>query len=325
MDLSTPDPRFVPFAIRAVKSVATREGPLNDTQRAMIAIAQRLILQTDIDVDALPPISPEELVAALPPGPAGRLRVVRAMILVVLVRGEVTPAQVAAIDDYARALGVDEHTVENLRQLAEGRVALLRFDVVRRSFTGVAMAQAAEAEGALAVLKAAAARAGIYDDDAEAARWERLESYPEGSLGRTLWAYYHANGFPVPGRRHSLPAFAVVHDLCHVLSGYGVDPPGEIEVVAFQAGFMREDPMSTVLFITLQTHLGVRMVRIAGVAKGLLDDPAMLERALRAARRGAAMSTDLFDHWDFWPELERPIDEVRERLGVPPPDSVQRL
>jgi hypothetical protein len=37
-----------------------------------------------------------------------------------------------------------------------------------------------------------------------------------------------------------------------VLSGYGVDGSGEIEVVAFQAGFMKHDPFSTLLFIVLQ-------------------------------------------------------------------------
>lgn len=321
MDLGTPDPRFVPFALRAVKTIATVDGPLDATQRTLIAITQRLVLKTAIDVDALPPISPEELAAAIPEVPAGRQRIVRAMILVCFVRGDVTPAQAATVQRYAQALGVEEHSVEHLRHLAEGRMALLRFDVLRRSFTGLALAQSVEAEGALALLKSVAARAGLYDDAEEAARWDGLASHPEGSLGRALSDYYARNGFPVPGRKHSLPAFAVVHDLCHVLSGYGVDATGEIEVVSFQAGFMREDPMSTLLFIILQSQLGVRLVSIAGSRQGALDDPATLERAVRATRRGAAMTTDLFDHWDFWPELQRPLDEVRTRLGVPPPDG----
>jgi hypothetical protein len=253
--------------------------------------------------------------------PAGRQRIIRAMILVSFVRGDVTPAQAAAVQRYAHALGVDEHAVEHLRRLAEGRMALLRFDVMRRSFTGLAMAQSVEANGVLSLLRGVAARAGLYDDAEEAARWEDLASHPEGSLGRALSDYYAKNAFPVPGRKHSIPAFVVIHDLCHVLSGYGVDALGEIEVVAFQAGFMREDPMSTLIFIILQSQLGVRLVRIAGSREGALDDPAMLERAVRAARRGAAMNTDLFDHWDFRPELKRPLDDVRARLGVPPPDT----
>jgi len=321
MDLSTPDPQFVPFALRAAKTIAAEGGALDDTQRAMIAIAQRLILKTEVDVDALPPISPEELDAVLPPVPAGRLRLVRALVLVTFVRREVTPAEARAVDRFARALGVEEHAVENLRRFAEGRRALLRFDVMRRAFTGTAMARAVESDGALALIKSIAARAGVYEDEREAARWDKLASYPEGSLGHALSAYYEKNGFPVPGRRHSLPAFAVVHDLCHVLSGYGVDGQGEVEVVSFQAGFMREDPMSTLLFIALISQHGVRLVSIAGARTGMLDDPALLERAVRAARRGAAVNTDLFDHWDFWPELEKPLEEVRRSLGVPPPDA----
>jgi hypothetical protein len=321
MDLAAPDPELVPFALRAVKTVATVDGPLDATQRTAIALAQRLNLGTDVDVDALAPISPEELAAALPQVPAGRLRVVRAMVIVSLLRGDVSPAQAREVDRYAQALGVEEHAVENLRRLADGRIALLRFDVSRRSFTGTAAAQTVEAEGALRLLRQVAARAGLYDDAEEAARWEGLAAYAEGTLGRALWDYYQRNRFPVPGRRHALPAFAVVHDLCHVLSGYGVDPPGEIEVVSFQAGFMREDPMSTLLFVILQSHLGMRLVRIASSHVGGLDDPAILERAFRAFRRGSAVTVDLFDHWDFWPELAQPIDEVRRRLGIPQPDA----
>ncbi len=39
---------------------------------------------------------------------------------------------------------------------------------------------------------------------------------------------------------------------------------------------------------------------------------------LRALQRGAAMKVDLGDNWDFWDDVELPIDAARERLGVPP-------
>lgn len=71
----------------------------------------------------------------------------------------------------------------------------------------------------------------------------------------------------------------------------------------------------------LQAHMGVRLVAIAAGKKGALDDPAMLERMVRAAKRGAHVKRDLFDHWDYWPELARDIDIVRNELGVVPPDA----
>ena len=113
-----------------------------------------------------------------------------------------------------------------------------------------------------------------------------------------------------------------MHDICHVLSGYGVDGSGEIQVVAFQAGFMKHDPFSTLLFIVLQSHLNVRLVMIAPGNSGALDDPRMLERMILAFRRGARVKVDLFDHWDYAPLLDKPIGEVRAALGVPPADAV---
>jgi ubiquinone biosynthesis protein Coq4 len=320
MNFDAPSPHLVPFGLRAAKTVATARAAMHPTQRTMIDLAQRLILHTDVDVDALTPITPAELAAVIP-SQQGAERVIRGMVLTCLARGEVSREDAADIERFARALHVEEHSVDHLRQLAEGHLALLRYDVNRRAFTGQAIAQARQADGILALLKDAAVRIGLRDDQETAARYEALADYPERSLGRELWAYYQRNNFPIPGRKHAIPSFATVHDLCHLLSGYGVDGPGEIEVVAFQAGFMKTDPMSTIFFILLQSHLGVRLVAIAPGNKGALDDPHILERAIRAARRGAAVKRDLFDHWDYWPALRQDIEQVRAELGVPPLDS----
>jgi ubiquinone biosynthesis protein Coq4 len=316
------DPQRLELAFRALKTVLTEEGPLHPTQRTLLDLAQKLLLHSHVDLDALAPIALEEVVARLP-DLEPRTRLVRAMLVCSLLRGEVSPRAAAGVARWAEALGVDEPSTRNLQRVAEQELLLLRFDVNRRAFTGQAVAQAREEEGALQLLRAAAARTGLLEDTRTAERYEALAGSPSGSLGHALHAYYERNHFPVPGRKHALPGFAVVHDLCHVLSGYGVDGLGEIEVVAFQSGFMKRDPLSTVFFIVLQAHLGVRLVAIAPGKSHALDDPKVLERAVRAARRGMYLQRDLFDHWDFWPDLARPIDEVRASLGVPPPDPME--
>ena len=84
---------------------------------------------------------------------------------------------------------------------------------------------------------------------------------------------------------------------------------------------MERDPLSTLFVAVLQAHLGVRLVAIAPGNKGALDDPAILERMIRAAKRGSLVKRDLFDHWEYWPELSKDISDVRARLGVAPPDA----
>jgi ubiquinone biosynthesis protein Coq4 len=320
MQLAVAQPELIPVALAAIKTVATARGELHPTQRTMLALVQLLLLGTDIDIDALQPITPTQLAEAVR-GLPGAERIVRGMVLACLARGDVSVDDATRVESYARALGVEEHVVTNLRQLAEGHLALLRYDVNRRAFTGQAIAQARENEGVLGVLRAAASRVGLIEDAATAARFDALAELPAGTLGHALHAYYMRNQFPVPGRRHALPAFAVVHDLCHVLGDYGVDGGGEVEVVSFQAGFMKHDPMSTVLFIVLQAHLNVRLVRIAPGNEHALDDPALLERAMRAFRRGTDVRVDLFDHWDYAPLLAVPLDDVRASLGIASKDA----
>jgi hypothetical protein len=313
------DPARLPIGLRALKTVSTIERPLHPTQVRTVELLQRLFLKSAIDLDALAPITLDEVAAALPAGEP-RTRLVRGLVLMSLMRGEVSPGETAAIASWARGLGVDEPGVLNLERLADGHLALLRFDVNRRAFTGQAIAEEREKTGLLGLLRAAASRMGLKEDEATVERFASLEQYPEGSLGRELAEYYHRNHFPMPGRKHALPSVGVVHDLCHVLSGYGVDGDGEVEVVAFTSGFLKRDPLSTVMFIVLQAQLDVQLVAIAKSRAHALDDPTLLERAFKAARRGAQLNRDLFDHWDYWPELARPIAEVRRDLGVPGAD-----
>ncbi len=61
---------------------------------------------------------------------------------------------------------------------------------------------------------------------------------------------------------------------------------------------------------------------VAPGSSGALDDPKMLERMIRAFRRGTAVKADLFDHWDYAEVLDKPIDDGRADLGVLPPEAV---
>jgi hypothetical protein len=104
------------------------------------------------------------------------------------------------------------------------------------------------------------------------------------------------------------------HDLGHVLSGYGTDPQSEIQQAAFQAGFARRDGFSFLLFGILQFHLGMRVTPVAKGHRGLFDVPLVLN----ALRRGAECKVDLSEGFDIFAHKDRPLDEVRSELGIPP-------
>ena len=99
--------------------------------------------------------------------------------------------------------------------------------------------------------------AGLREDAEIAGRYRAREGAPPGSLGRTYFEFIRGNEFSFPGERGSPPEAVAFHDLTHVLSGYGTDPSGELQVLAFHAGCRREehDPFSFLMFGIAEFHL----------------------------------------------------------------------
>ena len=80
---------------------------------------------------------------------------------------------------------------------------------------------------------------GKDEDVALAVRYQALEHYPAGSLGRTYWEYCRTNGFALPGEKGGAPEQILFHDCAHLLSGYGTAPEEEVQVACFSAVFQR--------------------------------------------------------------------------------------
>ncbi len=89
---------------------------------------------------------------------------------------------------------------------------------------------------------------------------------------------------------------------------------------AFQAGYRRsENAFFTILFAVLIHTAGVNMAPMEmPVLLGRIGEGKLAEEMLIALERGGSMNTDLGDDWDFWPYVGLPLQEARERLGVPP-------
>jgi hypothetical protein len=145
-----------------------------------------------------------------------------------------------------------------------------------------------------------------------AARYRALEGCAAGTLGRAFYDHFIDNGFKFAGEPGGIPM--IFHDLGHVLAGYGTDPQSEIQQAAFQAGFARRDGFSFLLFGILQFHLGMRVTPVAKGYRGLFDVPLVMT----ALARGAACKVDLSEGYDLFANQDRPLEEVRAELGIPP-------
>jgi hypothetical protein len=305
MDLHVFPPRELYAVLCALRNVALENDRFTRSERDLIEGVAR-IHGADLRAEDLYPITPEH-VARIVTDRHLRKRAVQLAIVMSLVEGEPSEATQARVQQLAEALEFDGSELEVLYNLAHGHALVARFDMFRR-FTGFIRGL----DDFPGVLKFALPMLGLSGDPATAKKYRALALCAPGTLGRAFYDFVEDNGFKFPGEPGGMPL--IFHDLGHVLSGYGTDPQGEIQQAAFQAGFVRDDGFTFLLFGVLQFHVGLRITPIAKGHRGLFDVPLVLE----ALRRGAACSADFTRGYDLFANKDRLLSEVRAELGIPP-------
>ncbi len=302
------------IGLGAMKAVAALHGFTEEERRLLRACAG--VLGVSGDVDTLPTSSPEEVARAFPDDVWGH-RVLQALVATAMVDGEVTQEETDLIDGYAKSLGVTDAHVTNLHRVLDGHLMRLRFDVVRRvPLARQLLSETYQEEGLHGLWKFFKAARGRSELDGELAwRFKRLGMLPAETFGRQFWQHMTERGFPFPGEPHEhVPVRFIHHELTHVLCGYSTEAEGECQIAAFYAGHKGNDPFVFVFLTMVMFQLGVAFNPLVTPTK-LQWDP---EKVIRAMQRGAAINTDLTDHWDFWPDLAQPIEEVRRKYNVLP-------
>ncbi|MEM9456879.1 MAG: hypothetical protein AAGF11_22060 [Myxococcota bacterium] len=311
MQIIVPNETEAHAGLRALKTVLTCTAPLNPIETRLLGAAQTHVLQRHFDLEALPPIEPDELAAAFE-RPALRQQIVNAMIVASFVSGDASEAQVEQIERFAAALGVEPAGLDNVRRLIRKRLAMLRYDVLRHMYIGEQIAEIWNDKGFRGILEVVGNLRGWREEPELAARYQALESLPPGTLGREFYDHCRGNGFPMPGERYGVIERMVVHDMAHVLGGYGTDSAGEMQVAAFTAGFRREQSLYIMMFVLCQFDLGVHIAPVAPPELGMFEPDAFL----RALMRGSKMNVDLFGDWDYWAVIDEPVEVLRERYGI---------
>jgi len=319
MRLIQPEPAAALLGLRAMKMIASEAGAIRPARRAVMEAAQKVILRTSADIDALAPITPAELAAGFP-GAELRQQFVNGMLVTSLADGVPSRETVTRVEEFAGALGIATPELADLRLMAEGHMLIAKLDFLRRGHIKDIFKNQLEQKGPLNLAKSVLMMRGVMEDRALSARYRAWEKLPEGTLGRSLIDFYNKHGFSVPGERGGFPEAGLYHDFCHLLGDYSTEPEGEIQVASFTAGFKRERPMYVALFAVMIFSTGVQMRPTADdfVTVGLLGKPGVAERMLAAIERGSKVNLDLTDKWDYWAWVELPIDEARRRLNILP-------
>jgi len=300
--------------LRAFKAVTAVTSAKHERRDAMIAAA-RTVLDAQVDPAALEPITPAQLASAVG-DPAIRRQAVQGMVVLSLLDEEVDADEMTLVEAFAIALDVAPDELRNMRQLASKQTLALRLDVGRRVWFMERLKKAWQ-QGGFRWLTRTLATLKLSDDAPLAKKYHVLAEYPEGSLGRLYYDRMRDEGFPLPGEKGSQVEPVFIHDLTHLLCGYGTDARGEILTAAFSAGNRSEDPFTYIFFVLCQFHLGLQFSPFAEAATGAFDPAA----TLWAAKRGMEVNTDLSEDWDYWADLRSSVDEVRARLGMTLPSE----
>lgn len=318
MQLITPTPEQGLLGLRALWTIATIDGPPNPEERSVLAAAQSLS-GSDCDLTSLDAIDPDELAALFPSDPQLRWQLTCALALMSMADQEPTREESDLVDQFTRALEVDNDMVTTLRKVTHERLRLARIDIYRRFWGREPLLAKLRNEGWSGLTETIRALRRKQENPELTQRYRALGELPEGTLGRGYYDFITRAQFSFPGELGHGPEIIAQHDLAHVLGGYGIDAQEEMCVAFFSAGFRQKDPMTFVLLGFFQLHLGIATMPGQPVGTGALYMPLCME----ALRRGAAMTFDLSGPWDYWADIDKPIAALREAFGIPPRSPIE--
>ena len=329
-DLAPPDAEEILAVSRGIATAVAPESGLTDVQVAVLEAITKALTDVSVDYRDLEPLGPDELAQALVQhGPEYRQRIVHHMVLGELVLRPL-PAEVAQnVATYAEALGIDDDFVRVARRYAQGAFGLAWVDLRRSGFTERWDETTTDA------LHTSVGFEDPFDhaiaDPALEASWAAFADLEPGTLGRRIWEMYDSRGFALPGNPNGASAFIAQHDFVHVLGDYGTNLEGELETFAL-VGRADPDPKGFAWIATMVGLFETGYVHEQGffqidVRERKLQGTGMGTRLADAVRRGKAVAehfgTDLFAV-DFHALADRPVDDVRELLHLPPksPDAI---
>jgi hypothetical protein len=313
MHLLRPSPPRAYAGLRAMKMLGEADGPMGPAPRAMLDAAQRSLLQTSFVLEALPPISPGELGAAMDE-PALARQFLQAMVAFSVAEGPPSARQSALLLAFSQVLGAMPGEVASLLAVAQHHSSIFRIHARRRP---------AGRTPRRAPLRhdAGGGHSSRVDalDPALAARYRALGSLPPRTLGRAYFCHCARNSLPFPGEPGGFPEAAAYHDFAHVLAGYATSAEGELLLAGFVAGFRRENPLFVALLAGFGLGAGLDTPQVQQLsAHHTIATPALAARFAIAVARGARLSTDLSVDWTPWDVVALPLGEARRRLDIEP-------
>lgn len=306
-----------PLLAAAVVGACRGKGWDVPLQPRFLSVLFEKLLGFVADFNTLEPTTPQAIRDALP-SLEQRRELIELMVTVELLSDPIPSWLSTSIEQWAKALEVEDNSLLLARDLAQKATATAMADFYRLNWIGTLDQKQPDFQNKLARDGMKAWALTVEADLEEARRWNELENCPAGSLGRALWDFYQKRGFAVPGIPGAANEAVAHHDWIHVLADYDTTPLGEMEVTAFMASSSRL-PGATLGFMGTVSIYESGLLPSLVVPPGYnhsLSVPQGPERIADAIRRGKACNQDPL-MTDYFAIASCPLDELRRSWGIP--------
>lgn len=288
----------------ALCSIATHHATTktSDEERELIeGIRINILNHPEIEHDdEAVHIKPAEI-AALITDPVHRARAAQLIAVMPYVTRPYSDTKNYISEKFIEALGENMHRLEDFLGARNKHIRNQEYCTLRKIVCDVRKPQEERAFYEKELKKLLCDAEG---DEKELKRYQSLEAYPEGSLGRSFWDFYAQFDWPLPGDQLWISEdLTVRHDLVHVLCNFDISIDGEFQVSAFTAG-------NSESFDWMIAMLGFTPPYVS------TGEQCRPEDFLAAYHRGANAKKSFVDNWDFWPLLERQVDDLRSEFGI---------
>ena len=289
--------------LKALWSIATLNGTVEPSpaeNELIQGVWVNIMRNPEIEMaEVKASIRPPQLAAAIH-DQEHRFRAAQLISLMPYAERPYSENQLILAERFIEALGENLHRMEEFIGARQKHSRTMEYDALRKLGRDVFPFEDPEGKHKeiLKLLKDA------EGDAEELERYQALEGYPKGSLGRGFWDFYAQFDWPLPGDPLWISEeLTVRHDLIHVLCEFDISINGEFCVSAFTAG-------NSETFNWMIAMLGFTPPYVS-TGEGFHPDD-----FFEAYSRGVSASRSFVDNWDFWPFMEHQIGDLRRNYGL---------
>ena len=195
----------------AMRAVAETDGAFTDADRTALQSTNRFMFGHDASlvVEQLPITTPAQLAATLH-GTAFVEDTAKFLIVMALIDGVLDKRKIATALDYANALGVHAHYLDQMAEAAQDHIQAVLADMTRCNMESITNAPWAGGDVNAWLLPYAAEGKA---DPALAERYEALKRLDTVTFGHAFWTHFHHNNYTFPGDPSALnERFCVPHE-----------------------------------------------------------------------------------------------------------------